>query len=361
MEASTLEKSSTRLPLAEAFFVGAITSQCFAHAYVLKGKASNAMYNMVLDIARILNCKNRPSVDLSGEHPVGLTHLACGTCTDCRWIAKNAHPAVLTISRLTYQVSEKGEDMTQEELEKAAKKASQPTQIKAEQIERLLHQLGVSSEHTRIIIFTDVEELPASMPSDAIPPYEWQSLGTNEEKSFHIRPLERKLFNAASANRFLKTLEEPPPHTVFFFITETEEQLMDTIVSRCQVVPCPAEGIDIGNAPQFSPETAAFLERFVGRLSPERDVYTLLGEFEQFMVVENGFNHGQALETFQNFMRQRFVSRLTDERGFKAYREVQEAMNTALRMLASKTNENQALLQLFLCLSIQMPRLAMLG
>ena len=37
-----------------------------------------------------------------------------------------------------------------------------------------------------------------------------------------------------SANAFLKTLEEPPPKTIFLLLTETPEQLLPTIVSRCQ-------------------------------------------------------------------------------------------------------------------------------
>ena len=37
-----------------------------------------------------------------------------------------------------------------------------------------------------------------------------------------------------SANAFLKTLEEPPPKTLFFLLTENPEQLLPTIISRCQ-------------------------------------------------------------------------------------------------------------------------------
>ncbi len=39
-----------------------------------------------------------------------------------------------------------------------------------------------------------------------------------------------------SANRFLKTLEEPPPGTYFILITTRLERLLPTIRSRCQVV-----------------------------------------------------------------------------------------------------------------------------
>jgi DNA polymerase-3 subunit delta' len=43
--------------------------------------------------------------------------------------------------------------------------------------------------------------------------------------------------NEESANCFLKTLEEPPPRSVFILIGSSAEQQLPTIRSRCQVVP----------------------------------------------------------------------------------------------------------------------------
>jgi DNA polymerase-3 subunit delta' len=44
---------------------------------------------------------------------------------------------------------------------------------------------------------------------------------------------------AEAANAFLKTLEEPPPRTLFLLLTERPEQLLPTIVSRCQRIDLP--------------------------------------------------------------------------------------------------------------------------
>ena len=44
---------------------------------------------------------------------------------------------------------------------------------------------------------------------------------------------------AESANAFLKTLEEPPPHSVFMLLSERPEQLLPTIISRCQRIDLP--------------------------------------------------------------------------------------------------------------------------
>jgi DNA polymerase-3 subunit gamma/tau len=45
---------------------------------------------------------------------------------------------------------------------------------------------------------------------------------------------EAHMLTPQGANAFLKTLEEPPPHTVFILATTAPEQLPPTILSRCQ-------------------------------------------------------------------------------------------------------------------------------
>ena len=46
--------------------------------------------------------------------------------------------------------------------------------------------------------------------------------------------------NNAAANKLLKLIEEPPKQTVFLLITEHEDQIINTIKSRCQVLHFPA-------------------------------------------------------------------------------------------------------------------------
>jgi len=41
------------------------------------------------------------------------------------------------------------------------------------------------------------------------------------------------MLSKAAFNALLKTLEEPPPHTIFMFATTEPEKLPDTIISRC--------------------------------------------------------------------------------------------------------------------------------
>ncbi len=49
--------------------------------------------------------------------------------------------------------------------------------------------------------------------------------------------LEAESMNVPAANAFLRTLEEPPPHAHFVLVSSQPEELLDTIVSRCQRVP----------------------------------------------------------------------------------------------------------------------------
>jgi hypothetical protein len=347
---AVLTTSSPKLPLADAFFAGAITSGSLAHAYVLKGKTSAALYNLALQVAQVINCKNRPAASTSGV--LQLDALACGHCTDCRWVTQNSHPAVLTVSRFTYQVNDKKERpelLSPDELEKIAQKATWPTLIKTDQMGLLIQQLGISSEYNRVVIFTDAEELPASMPSDVAPPFDWRGLEATADRSFHIRPLTRHTFNASSVNKFLKTLEEPPPRTLFFFIAETEEQLLETIVSRCQVVPGIAVGGEL-TSPQVLNAYRQFLTDLYRRLGQQGDVYMLAGEFEDFFTQQHGLNLSQALDVLQLDLRQRFFEVEWQEPQFAAYRAIQHDLDKALRMLASKTNEGQSILELFLSL-----------
>jgi len=48
--------------------------------------------------------------------------------------------------------------------------------------------------------------------------------------------------NIAASNKLLKLIEEPPEKTLFLLITEDEEQLIQTIRSRCQIVHFPPLG-----------------------------------------------------------------------------------------------------------------------
>lgn len=325
-------------PIAGHFFQQALLNRSLAHAYVLKGRSMEEMYGLALTVAKVLNC----------DQPVSATE-PCEQCSNCLWIQKNSHPAVITISRLTYLVNDKGEDVSEGDLHKLAKKATQQTQIKAEQIQRLIGQLGLSSQYCRVIIFTDAEERSASTPSKVVPPSEWQAMHAGSDKTFHLLPLERSLFNVASANRFLKTLEEPPPNTLFFFLTDSEENLLETIVSRCQVVPFLT--LADPDADRLPEHYRSFFNQLVARIPQSPDFYPVVAVFQEFMVEQEGLSLPQALEVFQTHLRNEWQHQDVSLPGFRGYRHWQKQIEKAKSHLDAKTNAEQTLNYLFCQLS----------
>jgi DNA polymerase-3 subunit delta' len=73
-----------------------------------------------------------------------------------------------------------------------------------------------------------VEQIRALIKDITLKPYE------GRHKVFIVE--EAHLMNAAAANSFLKTLEEPPPDSVLILITERPSDLEPTIASRCQII-----------------------------------------------------------------------------------------------------------------------------
>ncbi|MGH2808624.1 MAG: DNA polymerase III subunit delta' [Actinomycetota bacterium] len=86
--------------------------------------------------------------------------------------------------------------------------------------------------------------IPVDMIRDTVIPEANRSPFEGERKVFVIEEAER--MNPAAQNALLKTLEEPQPDTVFILISDREEELLETIRSRCRIVrmePVPEERI----------------------------------------------------------------------------------------------------------------------
>lgn len=103
----------------------------------------------------------------------------CNTCTNCQWIESDTHPEVPVIIDVL-----EGKSL-----------------INIEQIETLKSQILKSSKFFKIIYFPNAE---------------------------------RSIINATSANSLLKYIEEPPPNTLFIFAARDTDNVLNTIVSRCQ-------------------------------------------------------------------------------------------------------------------------------
>lgn len=87
--------------------------------------------------------------------------------------------------------------------------------------------------------------------------------------------------NSASANAFLKTLEEPPERTTLFLITSRPYDLLDTIRSRCLNFHIPADFQEI-NHPDWAKWTEdyqSWLKNLLNRSSPKDITNIVLGGY----------------------------------------------------------------------------------
>lgn len=149
------------------------------------------------------------------ETPVADGH-ACGSCMACGWFTQYSHPDYRRVRPLALEEESSVEGAEDEE--PAAKKspsARAPSkEIKIDQIRALAEFMNVSTHRAGLRVVT-------LYPAEAL--------------------------NAASANALLKTLEEPPPDTVFLLVTHRIERLLPTILSRCRKLalgmPDPAQAL----------------------------------------------------------------------------------------------------------------------
>jgi len=139
------------------------------------------------------------------ENPLPDGH-ACGECGSCGWFVQHNHPDYRRVRPeiLEDEDTADGGDGADDagEGKKSAKATKAPSkEIKIDQIRALAGFMNVSTHRQgqRVVMLYPAEAL-----------------------------------NVAAANALLKTLEEPPPNTVFLLISNSLDRLLPTILSRCR-------------------------------------------------------------------------------------------------------------------------------
>lgn len=151
-----------------------------AHCILFWGNDIDAQYAFALEIARILNCKEDGRKDCS--------------CLNCNWIRNNTHPAVLTYSKVDNKPTD---DDTKNVISIAQARA-------------IKNNLAITSDYHRVFIFCD------------------------KDKDGNLQGLNSTNFSTDAVNALLKTFEEPPKNTTFFFLTKDVTDMISTVVSRSQ-------------------------------------------------------------------------------------------------------------------------------
>lgn len=186
----------------------AITGRKVAHAYLFYGAEGVGKDAMAMEFARVLNCEKKQST-------------ACGECRSCRKATQLQHPNIRLIVSLPVGKSEKSGD--------------DPIRVLSEdQVASVQEQLRLKAQDSyyRVAIpkanFIKVNSVRFVRREAAMSSFEG---GTNV---FIIS--EAEAMNVEASNSLLKTLEEPSSDSVFILTTSRRQQLLPTILSRCQLV-----------------------------------------------------------------------------------------------------------------------------
>jgi len=306
------EKIKQNQPFASKFFEAALAENAekLSQAYLLFGGDTLAQYNLALQTAKILNCKTKTP--------------DCN-CTNCNWIKQNRHPAVITISPIDYLYGNKD--------------GKPKSEISIEQARYLKQQLMTASPYHRVIIFTNAAEgeeyasvynkIWADYLTEISPPKNNSEDETRE--NWIPLPLTSDIFNTSSANALLKTIEEPPSSLTFFFLTKDREDVIETIVSRTQVIHVQTNFLAKTDLQLLS----KFFEAF-----PPKNTEEVLGFSERLLQLakENSISEHELLIIMQNYFYETLKTNSADKNISRNLIKKIEAVEKALKEINGHVN-----------------------
>ncbi len=155
------------------------------HALLIHGRPGLGKTVLARRFANRLLCEGDPA----GASP-------CGACPACLWFEQGNHPDFRLLEPGVLATPRDGEEEPRKRDGEAASR-----QIRIEQVRELQDFLAIGTHRGGV-------------------------------RAVVVRPAEA--MNTATANALLKSLEEPPPGTVFLLVSSAPERLLPTVRSRCQ-------------------------------------------------------------------------------------------------------------------------------
>jgi DNA polymerase III subunit delta' len=189
-----------------------VKEQRVSHAMLFYGPEGSGKFAIALAFARYVSCENRSADD------------ACGKCPSCIKYDKLIHPdlhfvfPVVKKKNVTDPVSDLFLPQWREMV----------TRSPWFSLNQWTEAMDVANEQASIFV-AEATEIVRKL-----------SLKTFEaDYKIMIIWLPEKM-NTETANKLLKMIEEPPEKTLFLLVSEEDDKLLPTIVSRCQPVRIPS-------------------------------------------------------------------------------------------------------------------------
>lgn len=190
--------------------INTVKNQRVSHTQLFLGNEGAHTLALAIAYAQYVNCKNRGDTD------------ACGICESCIKYQHLAHPDLHfffpTASNNAIKEKPKSSDFYNEWREMLTSTYMLFTE------NDWYEKLGLESKQA----FINVRDVDEIIHLASMKPYE------SEYKVFVIWMVDKLRHDGAP--RLLKTLEEPDGKTLFLLITENQEKIIDTILSRAQLV-----------------------------------------------------------------------------------------------------------------------------
>jgi DNA polymerase-3 subunit delta' len=195
-----------------------------SHARLFVGDHGHGALPLAIAYAQYLCCADRSNED------------SCGHCSSCVKFEKLIHPDLHFIFPVATTDKVSSKPLSRHFLTDWREALLGNPYMSFSQ---WFDHLGVDKKQGNIA----AEESHEIIKQASLKPFE------SEYKFFVIWMADR--MNLSASNKLLKVIEEPPPKTLFFLISESTEQLLVTILSRVQIT----QVSRIGDAP-----LAAFLQ-----------------------------------------------------------------------------------------------------
>jgi DNA polymerase III subunit delta' len=189
----------------------AIQRQRLPNAYLFTGQEGIGKEAVALYTAQVLNCES-PAARETAE--------ACGVCESCRQFAELTHPNL----ELVFPI--------EAILLKNVSETSQDREKQDDAVDKLKHLYARKKENPYFTMAMDkAMGILTGQIEELIRKSAFKPIG-NKKRIYLISQAER--MNIEAANKLLKLLEEPPPFVLFILVSSRPEQILPTIVSRCQ-------------------------------------------------------------------------------------------------------------------------------